>query len=51
MGSDSPIATRLELTPHTRLNRLVETNGTQFGIRIGSYTQLRKFKPLGTSQL
>ena len=30
MGSDSPIVMRLEPIPHTQLNRLVETNGTQF---------------------
>ena len=32
MGSSSPIATILESKPHTQLNTLVETNGTQFGL-------------------
>ena len=43
MGSGSPITTRLEPTPPTRLNRLVETNSTQFGLpywNLYSYTQI-----------
>ena len=32
MGSRSLIAMKIKPKPHARLNRLVETNGTQFGI-------------------
>ena len=51
MGSGSPIATRLEPTPHTRLNRLVETNGTQFGIpdwKLHSITQISTLRLFDT---
>ena len=43
MGFGSPIATRLEPTPHTQLNRIVETNRTQFGLpnwKSHSYTRI-----------
>ena len=51
MGSGSPIATKLEPTPHTRLNRLVETNGTQFGIpdwKLHSNTRFSTLKHFAT---
>ena len=47
MGSDSPIVTRLEPTPHTQVNRLVEINGTQFGIpdwKLYSYTRISSLR-------
>ena len=52
MGSSSSIATRIEPTPHNKLNRLVEINGTQFGLsdwKLHSYTRistLRLFETL-----
>ena len=52
MGFGSPIATSHEHTPHARLNRLVKTNRTQFGLpdwKLHSYTQistLRLFETL-----
>ena len=51
MGSGSPIATSLEPTPHTRLNRLVETNGTQLGNLDWKLHSITKIKPLDYSKL
>ena len=52
MGFGGPITMRHETTPHTRLNRLVETNRTHFGLpnwKLHSYTRistLRLFETL-----
>ena len=51
MDFGSPVAMRLEPTPHTRLNRLVETNGTQFGIldwKLHSITQISTLRHFET---
>ena len=51
MGSGSPIVMRLDPTPHTKLNRLVETNGRQFGLldwMLYSYTRILTLKHFET---
>ena len=51
MGSDSPIAMRLESIPQNLLNRLVETNGTQFRLpdwKLYSFTQISTLRLFDT---
>ena len=51
MDSGSLIAIRIEPTHHTQLNKLVETNGTQFGIPDWKLHSITQISTLGTSKL